>query len=82
MFVVLVLLFGSPPPVSLHRLSRRPLVALVATAQRRDADPLALGGPGDPQRLDAASPTLPGWWGPPRRDAQAGGRTFHPVKAA
>lgn len=83
MFVVLVLLFGSPPPVSLQRLSRRPRVALVARAERRDTDPLALGEAGK-------SPLAPGrgaqppalWLGPAPRGAEPDQGTFYPVRAA
>jgi hypothetical protein len=41
LFVVLVLMFGNPPQVSLRELIRRPAVALVAAPPPR---PPALGG--------------------------------------
>lgn len=74
MFVILALLFGSPPLVSLQRLGRRPRVALVATCERRDTDPLALGDAG------AGGEAL--WLGRGRRGSAEAAGTFFPVRAA
>jgi len=80
MFVVLVLLFGNPPPVSLRELARRPTIALVTTARRPRADgfpPLGLAPPAP------AAGEGPGAAHPGQSERFPGaGRDYLPVQAA
>lgn len=77
MVVVLVLLFGNPPPVTLRQLARRPAVALVATA-RRPVDGLP------PLGLPAPSAAPMGEGAIDQDDARfaPAGRAYLPVQAA
>jgi hypothetical protein len=78
MFVIMALLFGSPPPISLLQLRRRPTITLVATAERRDHDPLAIGR-GAPV-MSARGRQL--WWGQAHLAHEDDGPEFQPVQAA
>ncbi|NTU80677.1 MAG: hypothetical protein HGA45_15095 [Chloroflexales bacterium] len=85
MFVILVLLFGSPPPVSLRQIRWRPVVTLVATAPRRHTDDLqGLAGAVAPLEPLAVQPgqAFPLWWGQITLVPAPAPRTFYPVQAA
>ncbi len=74
LFVILVMLFGSPPVVRLRDLRRRPAIVLVASAPHpADAWPPALPSP---------AAAAPGDHKPTHHPDQRPQRTYLPVKAA